>query len=67
MRKRDSKRRWKARYLIGRWVPLQALLVHELEAWAERYGPAWWDPIRQCVRAPATVRWGQREQGLRKL
>lgn len=56
MKKRDSRRRWKARYLAGKWVPAKALFEHRLEPWAERYGPAWWDPIRQCLRISA-VRW----------
>lgn len=56
MKKRDSKRRWKARYLAGRWIPMKALFEHRLEAWADRVGPAWYDPTRQVVKLPVSGR-----------
>lgn len=33
MRKRDSKRRWKARCRIGRMIPLTAIVNHRLDRW----------------------------------
>lgn len=32
MRKRDSKRRWKARYQRGQWITKEAVVNHRLEA-----------------------------------
>jgi hypothetical protein len=29
--KRDSRRRWKARYRLGRWVPFHAIFNHRLQ------------------------------------
>ena len=31
MRKYPSKRRWKARFRMGQWIPLEAVLNHRLE------------------------------------
>ena len=33
MRKRDSKRRWKARCAAGRMIPAIAIVDHDLQRW----------------------------------
>lgn len=47
MRKRVSKRRWKARFARGQWIPLEAIMNHRLEALVEG---AEWHHLAQMVR-----------------
>ena len=35
MRKRTSRRRWKARALLGQYIPWSAIVDHRLERWAD--------------------------------
>jgi hypothetical protein len=48
MRKRTSTRRWKARCMMGREIPLQAIIDHRLERWFV-FTPA--DPCREFYLA----------------
>jgi hypothetical protein len=49
--KNDSRRRWKARYRLGQWVPTWAIVQHRLEAWADSLGhQVYYDVQREQVR-----------------
>lgn len=50
-RKKDSRRRWRARWRLGRWVPAWALW--EAEIYPERHEYEW-DLVRQIVRRIVT-------------
>lgn len=47
-RKRDSLRRWKARCRRGDWIPLRAIIEHELTRWF-RFPHA--NPVTEYYRA----------------
>jgi hypothetical protein len=49
MRKRDSKRRWKARYRMGKWISAEAIQNHSLGALV---AGGEWHHYAQMVRRP---------------
>lgn len=48
-RKRDSRRRWRARWRLGKWVPAWALWEAQIVPERSRAGYEW-DLCRQSVR-----------------